>query len=131
VELFFLTVEDVLQIHEDQVLLYGGDPSLRNRGLLESALEMPRSSFGGEFFHQDVFEMAGAYLYHIVKNHPFVDGNKRTGTAAALVFLEINSIEIEADEASVADLTIAVATGRASKQEIAAFLREHAMPGES
>lgn len=126
-DIIFLTTDDVLQIHVDQISLYGGEPTVRDHGLMESAVETPRASFDGEYLHGDIFEMAAAYWYHIVKNHPFVDGNKRTGTAAALVFLEINGIDVEADEMSVADLTIAVATGQASKTVVAGFLRAHAV----
>ncbi|MFT3686928.1 MAG: type II toxin-antitoxin system death-on-curing family toxin [Phycisphaerales bacterium] len=130
-DLFFFTVEDILQIHDDQIAQYGGEPTLRDRGLLESALETPRSMFGGEYLHRDIFEMAAAYLYHIVRNHPFVDGNKRTGTVAAFSFLEINNIDVEADENAVVEMTLAVATGQATKQQVAAFLREHAIYRES
>jgi death on curing protein len=67
--------------------------------------------------------MAAAYLFHIVQNHPFLDGNKRTGAVAALVFLDLNGVEIDAPKESIYDLTISVAKGEAGKQEIAAFFR--------
>ena len=86
----FLTLAEVLEIQHVQIERYGGDPTLRDRGLLESALAVPESSFGGEFLHPTLFAMAAAYAYHIAENQPFVDGNKRTGLAAALVFLAIN-----------------------------------------
>ena len=100
---------------------------MRDPGLLESAVDTPRSSFDGVSLHKAIFEMAAAYLYHIVKNHPFVDGNKRTGTVAAMSFLEINGIDVEADESMVVDVVIAVATGRMTKPEVASFLRDHAV----
>lgn len=84
----FLTLDDVQFIHRDQTTRYGGDPGIRDRNLLDSALAQPRASFGAEFLHAFPFEMAAAYLYHIVRNHPFLDGNKRTGAVAALVFLD-------------------------------------------
>ena len=86
----FLSVEDVLLLHADQVNLYGGDHGVRDPGLLESAVAQARASFGGEYLHTDILEMAAAYLYHIVQSHPFVDGNKRTGLIAALAFLDLN-----------------------------------------
>ena len=83
----------------------------------------PRVTFGGKFLHGDVFDMAAAYLFHIVQNHPFIDGNKRTGLMAALVFLDLNGVEIDAPKGSLYDLTMSVATGQAGKQEIAEFFR--------
>jgi len=122
----FLTLEDVLLLHSDQVDLYGGEHGVRDLGLLESAVAMPQASFGGELLHKDLFEMSAAYLFHIVQNHPFIDGNKRTGAVAALVFLDLNGIEIDAPEGSVYDLTMSVAKGDSGKPEIAAFFRERA-----
>jgi len=87
---------------------------------------MPQASFGGEFLHKDLFEMAAAYLYHIVQNHPFVDGNKRTGAAVAIIFLAMNGVEIEADEEGLVNLTLAVARSKVGKSEIADFFRQRA-----
>ena len=95
-------------------------------GLLHSAIAMPQASFGGEYLHKDLFEMAAAYLYHIVQNHPFLDGNKRTGAATAIIFLAINGVEVEADEEGLVELTLAVAQGNAGKQEIAEYFRKSA-----
>ena len=122
----FLSVEDVLDLHADQVTLYGGEHGVRDIGLLESAVAQPQATFGGEFLHKDLFEMAAAYLFHIVQNHPFLDGNKRTGAVAALVFLDINGIEIDAPKGSLYDLTMSVATGQADKAQIAEYFRSHA-----
>src|SRR4051812_6506993 len=91
----FLTLDEVLRIHTLQVELFGGDAGILNMGLLESAVAQPAQSFGGEYVHEDIAAMAAAYLYHICRNHPFADGNKRTSTQAALVFLEINGFETE------------------------------------
>ena len=91
----FLNVDDVLDLHAAQLELYGGGAGLRDRGLLESAVAQPQTSIGGAFVHDGLFAMAAAYLFHIVSNHPFVDGNKRTGLLAALVFLDLNGIAIE------------------------------------
>jgi death-on-curing protein len=82
----FLTLDEILLIHENQLKLYGGDSGLRDLGLLQSALSMPSAGYGDEYFHKDLYEMAAAYLFHIVKNHPFVDGNKRVGFVASYVF---------------------------------------------
>jgi death on curing protein len=119
----FLTLEDVLQIHEDQIERFGGAVGLRDRGLLESAIAQPQASFGGVFAHHDLFEMAAAYLFHLTSNHPFIDGNKRIGLASALVFLEINGIEIRQGTDMLYDLTMSVACGAADKTQIAQLLR--------
>lgn len=108
----FLEVEDVLQIHADQLERYGGLSGLRDHGLLLSAVAMPRSTYGGEFLHGDLLAMAAAYLFHITRNHPFVDGNKRTGAAAALVFLDLHGIEVTATDDALYDLVIDVARVR-------------------
>lgn len=89
----FLTVADVLELHEEQ-LHYGGDSGLRSMELLESAVAMPKSGFGDEYFHADAFAMAAAYLFHLCGNHPFVDANKRVALAAAIIFLDINGWDL-------------------------------------
>lgn len=122
----FLTLDDVLLIHADQVTRYGGDRGVRDLGLLESAVAMPGATFDGQFLHRDVYEMAAAYVFHIVQNHPFVDGNKRTGTAASLVFLELNGSPIDIDERELVELILAVAQHQVGKQDIARAFREHA-----
>jgi len=122
----FLDLNEVLRIHRDQVERYGGDPGIRDLGLLESAVAMPQAGFGGSFLHHDLFEMAAAYLFHIAMNHPFVDGNKRTGTAAALVFLEVNELEVIVSQNALVEMVLAVAQGKSDKPAIAAFLRRHA-----
>jgi death-on-curing protein len=122
----FLSLDDVLLAHKDQIQRYGGDPGVRDSGLLESAVAQPQAMFGGHRLHAFPFEMAAAYLYHIVQNHPFVDGNKRTGAVAALLFLDLNGIEISAPRGALYDITIAVATGVSAKPEVAEFFRAHA-----
>ena len=119
----FLTVADVLAIHAGQLELYGGESGVRDPGLLESAIAQPQASFGGEFLHVDLFEMAAAYLFHITKNHPFIDGNKRTGLVAALVFLDLNGVSVEGERSELYELTLQTALGRADKPRIAAELR--------
>ena len=121
----FLDLEQIVALHLSMIERYGGSEGLRDLGLLQSAIAMPQASFGGEYLHKDIFEMAAAYLFHIVQNHPFIDGNKRTGAAAALVFLVMNDVQIEADEDGLVDITLATATGQADKPQIAAFFRSH------
>lgn len=102
---------------------YGGSTGLRDLSLLKSALGMPSSTFGGVFLHTDIYEMAAAYLFHLVMNHPFIDGNKRVGVVVALVFLDINGYEFNAPEDELAETTVAVATGKLDKADLALFIR--------
>ena len=89
-ELQHLGVEAVLAIHAEVLTAHGGMAGLRDRGLLESAVAAPQASFGGKPLISDPIEVAAAYLFYLCRNHPFVDGNKRTALAAALVFLQVN-----------------------------------------
>lgn len=123
----FLSLDDVLAIHEDQLRRYCGARGVRDLTLLESALGLPRATFGREFLHATLFEMAAAYLFHIARNHPFVDGNKRTALAAALVFLWMHDVRVEAPEEELYELVLAAAVGSSSKSEIAVFLARNAM----
>ena len=124
----FLPLSKILELHERQIQLYGGEPSIRDMSLLESALAMPMSGMGDNYFHAFPFEMAAAYLFHIVQNHPFVDGNKRTGAVAALVFLALNDIEIDMSEDVFERFVRAVSKGEIQKPEIAKFMEEHSKP---
>ena len=121
----FLGLEEVLEIHHNQITRYGGTEGIRDLGLLQSALSMPQAGAGNQYFHADLFEMAAAYLFHIVRNHPFVDGNKRTGVTAALVFLEMNGIEIRASDEALVKTVLAVAEGKLQKGALAEFFRRH------
>jgi death-on-curing protein len=120
----FLTLEDVLNIHARQIALFGGDPALRDMGLLESALAQPQQAFGGQLLHEGLAAMASAYLFHIAQNHPFADGNKRAAAGAALVFLEVNGVPIEAHDDELEALVIDAVTGKIGKPQIADFFRK-------
>ncbi len=119
----FLTVEDVVAIHAHQIERFGGSLGLRDAGLLASAVAQAEASFEGVFVHADLFEMAAAYHYHLVQNHAFVDGNKRIGLAAALVFLDLNGAAVDSGTEALYELTMAVARSECSKQAVAAALR--------
>ncbi len=121
----FLGFDEVMEIHRDQIERYGGSPGIRDEALLRSAVAMPSAGAAGKYFHVDLIEMAAAYVFHIVKDHPFVDGNKRVGAVAALVFLELNGVEIRIPEADLDDLIMRVARSETSKSGIAELLREH------
>ena len=124
-EPIFLGLDEVLEIHRDQIERYGGTPGIRDINLLQSALAQPTAGFSGWYFHEDIFAMSAAYLFHIIQNHPFIDGNKRTGAVTAVVFLALNDIDFEADEDEFESIIQAVAEGRIDKSTVADFFREH------
>jgi death-on-curing protein len=120
----FLTLDEVLALHADQVERYGGDHGVRDVGLLESAIAMPQATFSG-YLHASLTEMAAAYLFHLVRNHPFLDGNKRAGLMTALVFLGLNGLELDADADRLTELVLGVAAGKVSKAETTVFIERH------
>jgi len=126
----FLTADEVLRVHRSLIDVYGGSRGLRDEGLFRSAIGMPEASFGVQYLHNDLFEMAAAYLFHLVQNHPFLDGNKRIGAAAAILFLAMNELRIAADEEGLVEITLRTAQGKCAKPEIAAFFRQRVLPKE-
>jgi death-on-curing protein len=122
----FLTLDEVLSLHAEQIRLFGGSSGIRDIGLLQSALGSVEATFDGTFLHETIFAMAATYLYAICRNHPFTDGNKRTAVGAALTFLELNGVEVDAAEDPFYDLVIGVAGGRISKASVTVFLETHA-----
>ena len=123
--MLFLTLDDIIESHQNQIDTYGGSHGIRDIGLLESAIAQPEASFGGQYLHADIFEMAAAYIYHLVMNHPFVDVNKRVGLEAALIFLEINNENLSASDEELVDLVLKTTAGQVGKREIAEFFRSH------
>lgn len=117
----FLSKEAVLAYHEQQIQLYGGDPGILDDGLLESALAQPQNTWL-YLPETDVFDLAAAYSFHIAKNHPFTDGNKRTALMAALGFLKQNEIEARFVEDELFNYMIALTEGRISKSAFAEIL---------
>ncbi len=118
----FLTLAEVIEIHADQIRRYGGRAGLRDLALLESALAQPEASFAGEWLHGDLYAMAAAYAYHLCQNHPFIDGNKRTGLAAALVFLELNGITVLDPRGRLKNAMIRIASVKMSKDDFTKLL---------
>lgn len=124
-DILFLDVKGVLLIHEDAIRKDGGLAGVRDRGLLESAVAMPRQQFGGCYLHDSPAAMAAAYLYHIAQNHPFLDGNKRAAVMAAYVFLDNNGWEVTAAPAELEAMTRGVAEGLMSKDALTQWLQNH------
>lgn len=123
----FLTRPQVLAMHESLIDVYGGIHGLRDALLLDSALAQPQSTFDGQFLHADAQEMAAAYAFHLVGNHPFLDGNKRIGAACMSVFLQINGLALHATHDELEELIMAIASGQRTKAEISAWVRHHAV----
>ena len=122
----FLSVEDVLRLHAIAIEDQGGDPTIRDRGLLESAIAAPAQSFGGHLLHEDIPAIAGAYSFHICMNHPFVDGNKRAATAAMIAFLSDNGRRFDATTDEAEPIILGLASGTVDKQDFTDWLRKHA-----
>jgi len=127
----FLTKRFVLAYHARLIELFGGSHGLRDEGLLDSALAQPEATFAGQYLHEDLWAQAAAYAFHLVKNHPFVDGNKRIAAVAMGAFLEVNGAPLRVDEVLLYDTIIALASGGLDKHALAAWLREVAPLRES
>ena len=123
----FLTLDEVLGIDADQTRVYAGASGIRDLARLRSAIAMPETTFDGEYLHPSAFEMAAAYLFHVARNHPFVDGNKRTALMCALVFLGLNGERLRADPDDLYSLVDGVAAGEVDKAEVSVFVRRHCM----
>ena len=127
----FLSVEDVLLIHAGTIAEEGGLGGVRDYGLLESAVLMPQQRFAGRYLHRDLPAMAAAYLFHICRNHPFVDGNKRSAAMATYVFLDVNGLDLSAAPADLEHTVLAVAAGDLRKPDLIRWMRRHYRRRES
>lgn len=123
-EPLFLSLAEVVAVHTDQITRYGGHDGIRDVGLLESALAQPEASFAGEWLHTSLYEMAAVYAYHLCKNHPFLDGNKRAALACALAFLELNGISLRDPRGRLKDAMLDVASGKMGKEDLCALLQK-------
>jgi death on curing protein len=121
----FLSAQDVLRLHAITIEDQGGDPSIRDRALLDAAVAMPAQQYGGQYLHEDIPAMAAAYAFHICKNHPFVDGNKRAGTAAMIAFLVDNGWVFEATADEAEPVILRLAAGELDKDAFAAWASGH------
>jgi len=122
----WLGVEAVLVMHEEQLAEHGGAVGVRDLGLLDSALARPRNAWS--YGESDLVALAALYAAGVMRNHPFVDGNKRTGFLAAYAFLYVNGLEIVADEAEVIVQCLSLAASEIGEAEFAAWLRENVHP---
>ena len=119
----WLLRETVVALHDQLLIAFGGPSGIRDEGLLESALARPENKFA--YSKPNLFDLAAAYAFGLIKDHPFVDGNKRVGFACAVVFLELNGRVFEANEADAIIQTIALAAGEMSEGTYAAWMKKN------
>lgn len=121
----FLTVEDVLLLHQLAVDKAGGAHGLRSLELLDSAVSRCQASFGGRYLYKSIFSKAASLTHSIIKNHPFVDGNKRTGIYSAMTFLELNGYKFKAGQEELVEFALSVDLEKTSIEDISAWLKAH------
>jgi len=121
----FVAEEVVLTIHADLLQRYGGQAGVRDRGLLDAALAQPRMTIGKRYVHPSLFDKAAAYGFHVCKNHPFVDGNKRVAFVLMDIFLQKNGWEIDSSEEEAYETMIDLASGNLSKLQLSPWLKKH------
>jgi death-on-curing protein len=123
----FLDKESLLYFHADLINRYGGSHGIRDENLLESALAQAESTFKGKYLHKNIFEMASAYGFHICKNHPFIDGNKRAAFIAIYMFLYVNGYELKMSEKEMYLLIMGLADSSISKAELSKYIRKNSV----
>lgn len=121
----FIPNRIVSTIHSDLLQRYGGRAGLRDPNLLDSALAQPKMTVGGKFVHKSLFDKAAAYGFHVCKNHPFVDGNKRAAFVLMDIFLQKNGREIVANEEEAYSMMMSLASGKLTKAQLSKWLKEH------
>lgn len=124
----FLPKQTLLFFHKQLIQTYGGSHGIRDHGLLDSALEQPKATFGGKYLHDSLIKMAAAYGYHLCNNHPFIDGNKRIALVAMDVFLQRNGYEIIATEKETYKMMINLSSGNLSKEKLVHWLESNTSP---
>ena len=121
----YLYPKQILYLYQQIMERSGGSAGLRDRGLLESAVYRPQASFGGEELYPDLFSKSAALGHSIIKNHPFVDGNKRTGFEGMRLMLRLNGYDLQASLNAKFNFALAIADGRLKEQAIADWLKKH------
>jgi death on curing protein len=119
----WLSVLMIVAIHDEQLVIHGGASGIRDTGMLESALDRPRNKWGYE--NAELPEIAAAYAYGIAKNHPFVDGNKRTSLLALYTFLGVNGVDFIVPEADAAAMILALAAGEVSEESLTRWIKDN------
>lgn len=127
----YLSLAEVLELHRRIALLAGGPTIVRDFGAVESAVAQPRTAFAGEDLYPDLAAKATALAFSLISNHPFVDGNKRVGHAALETFLILNGFELHASVEASEQMMLDVAAGRADRDTLLAWVRQHIAPSAS
>jgi death-on-curing protein len=120
----YITLEQVLVIHEDQVEKYGGSQGVRSLALLESAVFRPQTSFGGRDLYETIFDKASSLVHSLILNHPFVDGNKRTAVVSTLTFLEFNGYLLEVSRPKLTNFALDIESKKLDIEKIAVWLQK-------
>jgi death on curing protein len=126
VSITFLDEDDAIAVQKQAIESYGGLAGLRDPGLLSSAMAMPKTAFGGQFMHDSIPAMAAAYAFHLVRNHPFHDGNKRVGYLVSEIFLQANAYRLDASNEELIDLFLRLAAGEVTKDYLIMWYESHA-----
>lgn len=127
IKIVFLTISQVLFIHDQMVRRFGGSHGIRNLGLIESAVARPQATFGGKYLYKSIFDKTAALLQSLLKNHAFVDGNKRTALTSAGVFLKKNNYKLTNNHKEEVEFAIKVDNGNLSVEKISEWLKEHSI----
>ena len=120
-----ISLKAVLRLHELSIIKYGGSQGIRDQGLMESAIARPYQTFGGEYLYPTIFEKAAAIAESLIINHPFLDGNKRTGFLAMLAVLETENFKINISNDEVYSFTIQISTGEIKFDQIVVWLKNN------
>ncbi len=123
----YLSIDEVLAIHIKMVDKFGGSHGIRDLGLVESAVARPQASFGGQDLYENIFDKAAALLQSLLKNHPFVDGNKRTALTSAISFIEINGFSLNKTHQEGVEFSVAIDNQHLSIEQISKWLKEHSV----
>ena len=126
-----LTKEQVLRLHEDLIEEFGGIHGIRDDGVLESALSAPFQTFDGQDLYPSVLEKAGRLGYGLIRNHPFLDGNKRIGVHVLLVCLALNGVRLSYDDEDLIRTALGVASGSVTFEEFCRWLSAHTTENEN
>ena len=122
----WLDIDIVLDFHAEQLALFGGADGIRDRGLLESALARPLNKFS--YGESGIAALAAAYGFGIARNHPFIDGNKRTALASMIVFLGLNGLDLDVPQEAATAMVLSLATGEITEELLAQWLADHTVP---
>ena len=126
-KIIYLSVIHVLAIHDQMIKRFGGLPGVRDLGLIQSAVGRPQASFDGKNLYETIFDKAAALLQSLLKNHPFVDGNKRTALTSAGIFLKLNQYQLINDHDNEVNLALKVANEKLTIEQIADWLKKHSV----